>query len=116
MGDRAVAAVPRTNVAKDHEGGRAVLPAFTDVGAVSLLANRMEAQLTHQVLEAYIVGSSGRPDFEPRGLSFRERLDPVPTHYLVQRIRHLPVVTVPFSPIRAGAPNLEGAPYEGIAR
>ena len=104
MGHGAVATVPGADVAQNHESGRAVLPAFADVGAMGLFADRMQAQLTHQVLEAYIVGSSRRPDFEPGGLSFRERLDPVPTHYLVQRIRHLPMVTVSLTRSELGGP------------
>src|SRR5207244_3152911 len=51
VGDRAIRTVPGADVAQDHEGGGAVLPALADVGAMRLLAHRVELEIPHQVLE-----------------------------------------------------------------
>ena len=60
VGDGAVGAVPRADVAEDHERRGAVLPALADVGAVRFLADGVEVELAHQVLEAQVVGPAGR--------------------------------------------------------
>jgi len=65
MGDGAVSAIAGADVAEDHEGGGAVLPALADVGAVGFLADGMEVELAHQALEPHIVGAAGRFDLEP---------------------------------------------------
>jgi hypothetical protein len=115
VGHGAVAAVPRADVPQDHERRRTMLPALTDVGAVGLLANGMEVQLPHQVLEPYIVSPAGGLHLEPRRLPFRERNRPMAPHYLVQRIRHLPVVTVVTRRFLTGAPNLDPVSEEVMA-
>jgi hypothetical protein len=66
-----------------------VLPALADVGAVSFLADRMEVELTHQILQPEIVGSSGCLNLEPGWLAVGERHDPVPTADLVKRFAHV---------------------------
>ena len=43
--DRAVGAVTRADVAQDHEGGGAVLPALADVGAMGLFAHGMQLEV-----------------------------------------------------------------------
>ena len=86
--DGAVGAVPRADVAEDHEGGRAVLPALADVGAVGFLANGMEVQLPHQLLEPKVLGTSWSTNLQPPRLALRERLYAVATGYLVKRLAH----------------------------
>ena len=83
MCDCAVGTISRANVAKDHESGGAMLPAFADVGAVRLLANRVEVELTHHVLEPQVVRSARSLNLEPRWLALGKGLDAMPTHYLV---------------------------------
>src|SRR4029077_14533999 len=39
VGDGAICAIPRTDIAEDHEGGGAMLPPLTDVGTVRFLAH-----------------------------------------------------------------------------
>ena len=46
--DRAVGAVSRADVAENHERRGAVLPALADVGAVRLLADRVQVEVAHQ--------------------------------------------------------------------
>ena len=83
MRDCAVRAITRADVAKDHEGGRAMLPAFTNVGAMRLLADRVEVELTHHVLEPQVVRSARSLHLEPRWLALGKGLDAMPTHDLV---------------------------------
>jgi len=61
----AVSARPRAGVAEDHERRRAVVPALADVGAVGVLAHRVELQVAHDGLEAEVVLRPGRTDLEP---------------------------------------------------
>jgi hypothetical protein len=85
-----------------------MLPTLPDVGAVGFLAHRMQIQLTHQVLEPYIVSTTRGSNLEPRWLAFREGSNPVSTHDLVKRIRHSEGIFGPLQAhIRFGAPNLE---------
>jgi hypothetical protein len=86
--DRAVGAVPRTDVAKDHERGRAVLPTLTDVRAVRLLADCVQVERPHQLLQVEVISSTRRFDLEPRGFPLRKRLYPMATHDLVERLAH----------------------------
>jgi len=71
VGDRAVGAVPRAHVAQDHERGRSVFPALTDVGTVRFLAHRVQLEVPHQVLQRQIVRSPGGLHPEPRWLAER---------------------------------------------
>ena len=84
VGDGAIGAVPGADVAQDHESGGAVLPTFADVGAVRLLADGMQVELTHQVLEPHVVGTTGRLDLEPRRLALGQRLGAVTAHDLIE--------------------------------
>src|SRR5439155_7062473 len=67
--DRAVAAVPRADVAQDHERGRRFFPALADVGAVRLLADGVQVEPAQEPFELHVSGPAGRADLEPRGLS-----------------------------------------------
>src|SRR5712691_6558489 len=64
----AVSAVPRADVAQDHEGRGRLFPALADVRAVRLLADRMEIPLSHQPLQADVVWPARRADFQPSRL------------------------------------------------
>jgi hypothetical protein len=89
MGHGAVGAVPSTDVAQDHEGRGAVLPALADVRAVRFLADRVEVEVAHELLEAQVVRASGRLHLEPGGLPLRKRLGPMPAHDLVEGFAHV---------------------------
>ena len=80
--DRAIAAVPRADVAENHERRGPVVPAFADVGTMRLLAHRVQILRAHEGPEPDVVRSSRRPDLEParlasilerRGLKNRKR-------------------------------------------
>src|SRR5687768_1646958 len=86
--DRAIAAVPRTHVAEDHERRGAVLPTFADVGAMRLFAHRVEVQLAHQVPEPRVIRTAWSFHLEPRGLPLGERLGLVAPHDLVESLAH----------------------------
>ncbi len=73
VGDRAVGAVPGADVAQDHEGGGLVLPAFPDVGAARLLADRVQPQLAHHGLDVRVVRAAGCLHLEPGWLARRCR-------------------------------------------
>ena len=64
----AVAAVPRADVAQDHEGGGEIFPALADVRAVRLLADGVEIPLPHQALQAQVLRPTRRAHLEPRRL------------------------------------------------
>ena len=65
-GHGAEAAAAGADVAQDHERRRAVLaPALVDVGAVRLLAHRMQIQLFHQGADPVIRSGSLEPDPQP---------------------------------------------------
>jgi hypothetical protein len=87
--DRAVGAVSGADVAEDHEGRGAVLPALADIRAVRFFADRMEVQIAHQVLQADVVLSTRRLHFEPGRLSVGKGFDPVSPTDLVKRFAHL---------------------------
>jgi hypothetical protein len=107
MGDSAVRTIPRAHVTKHHECRRAMLPAFTYVGAMRLLANSMEIELAHEVLQATVIGTPRGPDLEPRGLPLWERGRPVAAEDLVECIRQeVPESEVAFSPSSRGRGGL----------
>ncbi len=65
------------DVAENHERGRPVRPAFADVRAAGLLADRVEVQVPHQTLEPEIRRRPGCFHFEPLRLwlsPWRERI------------------------------------------
>src|SRR5207237_6369938 len=88
MRDRAVRAVSRAHVAEDHEGGGAVLPTLANVGATRLLADRMQVERAHQLLEMQVVGPARRAHLEPTRLPLRERLDAMASEDLMEFFAH----------------------------
>jgi len=88
MGDSAVSAVSGADIAQDHEGRGAMLPTLADVRAMRFLAHRVQVEVTHQLLEPYVVGATGCSHFEPRRLPLRERIRAVTTHDLIESIWH----------------------------
>ena len=90
MRDGAVGAVPRADVAEDHEGRGAVLPALADVRAVRFLADRVEVELAHQLLEPEVLRPAGSANLEPARLSLGQRFDAVAAGDLIQRLAHEP--------------------------
>ena len=72
---RAIRARARADVAEDHEGRGAVVPALADVGAPRFLADGVQAEIAQQVLQPEIVRGSGSCAFaEPGGLGSRVRI------------------------------------------
>src|SRR6185295_8891997 len=69
----AEAAATGADVAEDHEGGGTALPALADVGAVGLLADRMEVVLLDRLLQPAVGGATGSRDLEPGRLARAER-------------------------------------------
>ena len=67
--DRAVLAGAGADVAQDHEGGGAVLPALADVGTAGLLADRVQRLAAHHALQPQVVRPPGGPHLEPRRLA-----------------------------------------------
>ena len=63
--DRAEPAGPGAGVAEDHDRGRALVPALPDVGAVGLLADRVEVQAAQQALEVVVVLAGRHPGPDP---------------------------------------------------
>jgi hypothetical protein len=63
-----VAAVPRADIAQDHEGGREIFPALADVRAASFLADGVEIPRLHQALQAQVLRPTRRAHLEPRRL------------------------------------------------
>ncbi len=66
-------AAARADVAEDHEGGGAALPAFADVRAVGLLADGVEGLRAHQALDAPVARAARGLDLQPRRLARPER-------------------------------------------
>ena len=60
---------PGAGVAQDHDRGRALVPALPDVGAVGLLADRVEAEAAHQALELVVVLAGRHPGTDPVGMA-----------------------------------------------
>ena len=65
----AEAAAARAPVAQDQERGLARLPAFADVRAHRLFADRMQVEATHDRRELGVVGARRQPDLQPRRLA-----------------------------------------------
>ena len=89
MRDRTVRAVSCADVAKDHERGRAVLPALTNVRAMRFLADRVQVEVAHELAEPEVVRPARRLHLEPAGLSLRQRFASVSAHDLVKRLAHV---------------------------
>src|SRR2546422_2339577 len=67
-GDGAEAAAARADVSQDHEGGRAIAPAFVDVGAAGFLADGVQLQPFDHAAHHAIAGPGIETHFEPGGL------------------------------------------------
>ena len=77
MLDIAVRTGSGTHTAQNHERRGAVVPTFTDIGAVGLFADRVQRVLAHQTFEAAISGCAWRSHLQPPGLGGgRRRLRP----------------------------------------
>jgi hypothetical protein len=63
--DGAEAAGAGADVAKDHEGRGAVVPALADVRAAGLLADRVQPQAAHGLFYVAVALPHRRPGFEP---------------------------------------------------
>src|SRR5262249_33214254 len=64
--DGAEPTAARADVPQDHEGGRPPIPALTDVRAGGALADRVQAQPAHQILQLAIILTYRRRGLEPR--------------------------------------------------
>src|SRR5690606_36678910 len=67
--DLAEVAAPRALRAADEEGRRPVFPAFVDVGAAGLLADRVQPLVLHERLEGLILRPHHRLRLDPFGLA-----------------------------------------------
>ena len=84
----AVGAVPRADIAQDHEGRRAVLPAFAHVGTVRFFAHRMQPELPHHLLQRDVVRTARRRHPEPRRLPTGKRVTRNARRKLNEGCRH----------------------------
>src|SRR5947207_1146922 len=66
FGDGAKSTAAGTNVSKQHEGRRAMVPAFADVRALRRLADGVQSQPAGQFLELMKVFADGSFSAEPR--------------------------------------------------
>ena len=89
MGDGAVGTISGADVAEDHEGGGAVLPALTHVWAVSFLTDSVKIELPHEVLQVDIILTAWRAHLEPGRLSIRQRSHAVAPADLIKRVAHI---------------------------
>src|SRR5208282_3488439 len=64
-GNRAEAAGARANIAENHEGGGAMLPAFAHVGAAGRFANGMKVKGTHDTLEVVVAIAAKKLHAQP---------------------------------------------------
>src|SRR6185436_3452082 len=74
LADRAEAAMPRADVAKNHEGRSALAPAFEDVWAASLLTHGVQAQVVDHSIHVVECIVRTNSDLEPvwsRACEFR---------------------------------------------
>ena len=68
MRNTAILASARAHIPKNHEGGRSRLPTLPNIRTTSLFAYGMEALCPHFLLQAQIIGTSGRAHLKPRWL------------------------------------------------
>src|SRR5262245_13863983 len=66
--NRAIRARARADVAENHEGRGAMVPALADVRTPRLLTDGVELQLLHYAFETQIVLRTRRAHLEPRRL------------------------------------------------
>src|SRR4030095_4552869 len=72
----AEAARTGADVAKDHERGRAVVPALADVRAAGLLADRVQVQPAHRLLDVPVNLAVGNARLQPLGTAVRAGQSP----------------------------------------
>jgi hypothetical protein len=65
--DRAKAAVPRADIATQHESRRSIGPAFEDVRTTRFLADRMKIQALDQLQHLILVSRIAQTNLEPGG-------------------------------------------------
>jgi hypothetical protein len=56
------------DVAREHESGRSVRPAFKDVGAARLLTDRVQVQALYQFQHVVLIRGIAQPNLQPFGL------------------------------------------------
>ena len=88
--DSAIGAVSGADIAKNHERGGPMVPAFADVRAARLFTDRVESKLPHHPLDAEIVLTPRRLHLQPGWLSFGQRLGTMAAEDLVQVLFHGP--------------------------
>ena len=88
VGDGAVGTVPCADVTQDHEGGGAVFPALADVWAAGLLADGVEVELPHQLLEMQVIRPARGAHLEPARLALGQGVGAVAPHDLVEGVSH----------------------------
>ena len=91
----AVRAVPSADIAEDHEGRGAMLPALAGVRTMGFLADSVQVERPHQLLEPQVVGPARRSDFQPARLPLGKGLDAMAPHYLIERVAHWEGVIYP---------------------
>ena len=57
--DGAKTTAARADIAEDHKGGRAVVPALADIGAARALADGVQALVSDEIFNVDIVGRAG---------------------------------------------------------
>ena len=72
--DRTETAMPRANVAAEHERGRAIGPAFEDVWATRFLADGVQVQTFDQLQHLVLVSRVAETDAQPFGLGLTDLL------------------------------------------
>src|ERR1035441_6379281 len=73
LGHRAKPAAPRADIAQQHEGGSVMVPAFSDIGTLRRLADRMQPQPAGQFLQVVKIVAYRSLGFEPRRLRTADR-------------------------------------------
>jgi hypothetical protein len=56
-------AMPRANVASEHEGGRAIRPAFKNIRAARFLADRVKVQALDQLQHVVLIRRVAQTNF-----------------------------------------------------
>jgi len=62
LSDCAEAAMPRANIAAEHERGGAIGPAFKNVRAARFLANGVQVESFDQLQDVVLIGRIAQPD------------------------------------------------------
>src|SRR5258708_4222678 len=67
----AKATTARADTPQDHECGRSMAPAFPNIWAACLLANRVQFLATHQILQIFVISPLGGRTLSLSGRRFR---------------------------------------------